>query len=454
MKEQTAHRPYTQRRRAAAAEANTERILEAAHALFEERPWEQITFAAVAERAGVGTQTIIRRFGTKDGLARAVNAWVVAAGRGHARRARAARRPPTSPPRSRATTSAGARAIDRTLRQQDASPALAEAAAGGRAAHREWVERVFAPRSRCPRHHRPPDRHLRRRAVARAAPRRRPLRRRRARRGRRPHRRLLLPSTESHHGSHPRLHRRPPPGTCSRSSPACWSCSAAATTSTSAPARELLATARAAGFDASPADPAHRRRSRSTTTPRPRTPTSCARASHDMLRRGPLERADLERAIAEHDPDVAPRRLARLRRDRRRRGERAAVGDRRCRRCSPLPGKGIPPYGLGMKPMRGPLGRARDLVLSKLVERLYGARDAPAAQRACAPRPGCARCARPLEHLLAADRAAHPHRRPARVPAHATCPPRCAWPAPSCGTRRPTTATSPGSTSPATRGCS
>ena len=32
--------------------------------------------------------------------------------------------------------------IDRTLRQQDASPALAEAA-GGRAMHREWVERVF-----------------------------------------------------------------------------------------------------------------------------------------------------------------------------------------------------------------------------------------------------------------------------------------------------------------------
>ena len=34
---------------------------------------------------------------------------------------------------------------DRMLRQEDVSPSLTEAAAAGRAAHREWVERVFAP---------------------------------------------------------------------------------------------------------------------------------------------------------------------------------------------------------------------------------------------------------------------------------------------------------------------
>ena len=34
---------------------------------------------------------------------------------------------------------------DRTLRQEDVSPALTEAAAAGRVAHREWVARVFAP---------------------------------------------------------------------------------------------------------------------------------------------------------------------------------------------------------------------------------------------------------------------------------------------------------------------
>jgi AcrR family transcriptional regulator len=142
MKETTAHRPYRQRRRAEAAEANTERILRAANELFEERPWEQITFAAVAERAGVGTQTIIRRFGTKDGLARAVTAWLtprIAAARGV---------PAGAAPAVVAAALARhyerwGESTDRTLRQQDASPALAEAAAGGRAAHREWVERVF-----------------------------------------------------------------------------------------------------------------------------------------------------------------------------------------------------------------------------------------------------------------------------------------------------------------------
>jgi len=143
MKEQTASRPYRQRRRAAAAEANTERILQAGLDLFLERPWDQITLAAVAERAGVGLQTVIRRVGTKDGLSRAVNEWTapqVAATRGEAT---------SSEPGGVAASLArhyerwGA-STDRLLRQEDVSPALAEAAAGGRRAHREWVEAAFA----------------------------------------------------------------------------------------------------------------------------------------------------------------------------------------------------------------------------------------------------------------------------------------------------------------------
>jgi AcrR family transcriptional regulator len=143
MKEQTAPRRYRQRRRAAAAEANTERIMQAALDLFVERPLDQITLAEVAERAGVGLQTLIRRVGTKDGLARAVNEWTVPqveAARGE---------PVSSDPREVAAALArhyerwGA-STDRMLRQEDASPALAEAAAGGRRAHREWVEAAFA----------------------------------------------------------------------------------------------------------------------------------------------------------------------------------------------------------------------------------------------------------------------------------------------------------------------
>jgi AcrR family transcriptional regulator len=144
MKEQTATRPYRQRRRAAAAEANTERILQAGLDLFVERPWDQITLAAIAERAGVGLQTVIRRFGTKDGLSRAVNAWIepqITATRGE-------------PDGGDPVAVAGALArhyerwgdsTDRMLRQEDVSPSLTEAAHAGRAAHREWVERVFAP---------------------------------------------------------------------------------------------------------------------------------------------------------------------------------------------------------------------------------------------------------------------------------------------------------------------
>lgn len=136
-------RPYRQRRRAAAAEAKTQRILEAALELFGERPLEQITLAAVAERAGVGLQTLIRRVGTKEGLIRAVNRWVaerIAADRGE---------PHSADPAVVADAMArhyerwGA-ITDRTLRQEDSSPALAENARAGRAAHREWIAAAFA----------------------------------------------------------------------------------------------------------------------------------------------------------------------------------------------------------------------------------------------------------------------------------------------------------------------
>jgi AcrR family transcriptional regulator len=140
-----ATRPYRQTRRAADAEANTERILRAAHDLFLERSYDQITLAAVAERAGVGLQTLIRRVGTKDGLGRAVNAWIgpqVAADRGEAADTRG---------EPQAVAAAIARhyerwgeSTDRMLRQEFASPALTEAAAAGRVAHREWIEAAFA----------------------------------------------------------------------------------------------------------------------------------------------------------------------------------------------------------------------------------------------------------------------------------------------------------------------
>jgi AcrR family transcriptional regulator len=140
-----ATRPYRQRRRAASAEANTERIMRASYELFMERPFEQITLAAVAERAGVGLQTVIRRVATKDGLARATNAWIVPQlDRGE---------PDSADPRAVADAMCRhyerwGESTDRMLRQEEVSPALAEAAAAGRRAHREWIETAFAARLR------------------------------------------------------------------------------------------------------------------------------------------------------------------------------------------------------------------------------------------------------------------------------------------------------------------
>jgi AcrR family transcriptional regulator len=143
MKAERAPRRYVQRDRARASAANTERILAAALELFAEQPFEKITLGQVAERAGVGLQTVVRRAGTKDGLVRAVNAWVhpqIGAARGD---------PVSADPDAVAAAIArqyerwGA-LIDRTLRQEDVSPALAEGAEGGRRAHREWIDAAFA----------------------------------------------------------------------------------------------------------------------------------------------------------------------------------------------------------------------------------------------------------------------------------------------------------------------
>ncbi|WP_041939571.1 MULTISPECIES: TetR/AcrR family transcriptional regulator [Frankia] len=141
-------RAYRQRSRAETTEANTGRILRAATELFVERPFEHVTLPAVAERAGVGLQTVIRRVGTKDGLVRAVNRWIVpqiAATRGDPNDAR-----PVGDDLAGVSDRLArhyeqwGRITERTLHQQDASPALKESADAGRRAHREWIEAVFA----------------------------------------------------------------------------------------------------------------------------------------------------------------------------------------------------------------------------------------------------------------------------------------------------------------------
>jgi MGT family glycosyltransferase len=94
------------------------------------------------------------------------------------------------------------------------------------------------------------------------------------------------------------------------------------------------------------------------------------RGLHDLLARGYAERADLERAIEAFRPDA-------LLIDTNAYG--AAVAAERSGlpwatvfpSVIPFPGKGIPPYGLGLKPMRGPLGRLRDTLGFQMVVREY-----------------------------------------------------------------------------------
>jgi len=61
-------RRYRMQARAEAAAATKERILDAVEVAFEELLFEEITLAAVAERAGVSVQTVLRHFEGKDSL--------------------------------------------------------------------------------------------------------------------------------------------------------------------------------------------------------------------------------------------------------------------------------------------------------------------------------------------------------------------------------------------------
>jgi AcrR family transcriptional regulator len=61
-------RPYRMTARAEAAEATARSLTAAAHALFAERPYDQVSLPVIAERAGVTVQTVLRRHGCKEEL--------------------------------------------------------------------------------------------------------------------------------------------------------------------------------------------------------------------------------------------------------------------------------------------------------------------------------------------------------------------------------------------------
>lgn len=137
-------RLYTMSARADASKATGERILQAGLARFSADYYDDVTLDAIATDAGVTVQTVIRRFGSKEGLVRALIEYeggIVTSQRGEA-----------------PTGDVGG-AIENLvehyeqigdlamllLRQEERVAPIAEATEAGKAFHAEWVDRVFAP---------------------------------------------------------------------------------------------------------------------------------------------------------------------------------------------------------------------------------------------------------------------------------------------------------------------
>ncbi|HEY7933685.1 MAG TPA: TetR/AcrR family transcriptional regulator [Solirubrobacteraceae bacterium] len=65
---ETNHRRYNQVARARAQEQTRDALLDAADREFDEGRWRQVSLETVAKKAGVTKQTLLRHFGSKDGL--------------------------------------------------------------------------------------------------------------------------------------------------------------------------------------------------------------------------------------------------------------------------------------------------------------------------------------------------------------------------------------------------
>lgn len=136
-------RPYRMVARAQAAARTGERILDAAVEVFFEEPTANISLEEVARRAGVTVQTVIRRFGGREGL-------LAAAGTRESEKIRQERDVEPGDLRAAVRVLVGhyERTGDHVLRmlaEESRSPTLAGIADRGREMHREWCKAVFAP---------------------------------------------------------------------------------------------------------------------------------------------------------------------------------------------------------------------------------------------------------------------------------------------------------------------
>src|SRR6266852_2203929 len=136
-------RSYTMRARAESATRTRDRILDAVIALSEERLSVEIVLADVADRAGVSVQTLLRHFGSRQGLFQQAQACRVA-------QVRVERATPVGDAASavRIIVAFYDRLGEWSLRlqAQEHSDELSRRTVElGRRVHREWVEQAFTP---------------------------------------------------------------------------------------------------------------------------------------------------------------------------------------------------------------------------------------------------------------------------------------------------------------------
>jgi AcrR family transcriptional regulator len=136
-------RTYTMTARARSVEQTRSRILDAAVALYTERFAAEFGLDDIASRAGVSVQTVLRHFGSRDGLVEAATAHAQA-------QVTEERKAPVGD-----MTAAIRALVDhyeargdgvlRLLAQEESEGFARRITDKGRALHRVWVEEVFAP---------------------------------------------------------------------------------------------------------------------------------------------------------------------------------------------------------------------------------------------------------------------------------------------------------------------
>lgn len=136
-------RTYNQTARAEAAEATAERIVEVFYGFMTDDWYDNVSLEKVAKAAGVTVPTVLRRFGSKEGLLEATKEKM--------EREVEARRTVKPGDVTAAVDAivndyeAAAGIMLRILAQEDRLPVLKELTDYGRKQHREWVELAFAP---------------------------------------------------------------------------------------------------------------------------------------------------------------------------------------------------------------------------------------------------------------------------------------------------------------------